>query len=170
MVWILHSTSDDTSSIQPKCRWSAAYYRTMALASLRAITLFCGQNIDRTYCLHCGKRASTLQPLQLINWDECWGRCLWGRCSHELQPYAMHKLDKRESGVHPHTITLLTSQTSLPHTYHRREGRGGSRKRVRTKHGPGVHGPPLWTGSMDHFHGPGPWTLFLIMRNEQKQK
>ena len=29
---------------------------------------------------------------------------------------------------------------------------------VRTKHGPGVHGPPLWTGSMDHFHGPGPWT------------
>ena len=30
--------------------------------------------------------------------------------------------------------------------------------RVRTKHGPGVHGPPLWTGSMDHFHGPGPWT------------
>ena len=26
--------------------------------------------------------------------------------------------------------------------------------RVRTKHGPGVHGPPLWTGSMDHFHGP----------------
>ena len=51
--------------------------------------------------------------------------------------------------------------------------------RVRTKHGPGVHGPPLWTGSMDHFHGPGPWppchgpgpwTVFLIMRNEQKQK
>ena len=50
---------------------------------------------------------------------------------------------------------------------------------VRTKHGPGVHGPPLWTGSMDHFHGPGPWTpchgpgpwtVFLIMRNEQKQK
>ena len=32
------------------------------------------------------------------------------------------------------------------------------RKGVRTKHGPGVHGPPLWTGSMDHFHGPGPWT------------
>ena len=31
-------------------------------------------------------------------------------------------------------------------------------RRVRTKHGPGVHGPPLWTGSMDHFHGPGPWT------------
>ena len=30
---------------------------------------------------------------------------------------------------------------------------------VRTKHGPGVHGPPPWTGSMDHFHGPGPWTL-----------
>ena len=29
---------------------------------------------------------------------------------------------------------------------------------VRTKHGPGVHGPPLWTGYMDHFHGPGPWT------------
>ena len=26
---------------------------------------------------------------------------------------------------------------------------------ARTKHGPGVHGPPLWTGSMDHFHGPG---------------
>ena len=25
------------------------------------------------------------------------------------------------------------------------------RARVRTKHGPGVHGPPLWTGSMDHF-------------------
>ena len=22
---------------------------------------------------------------------------------------------------------------------------------VRTKHGPGVHGPPLWTGSMDSF-------------------
>ena len=31
-------------------------------------------------------------------------------------------------------------------------------RRVRTKHGPGVHGPPLWTGSMDHFRGPGPWT------------
>ena len=31
-------------------------------------------------------------------------------------------------------------------------------KGVRTKRGPGVHGPPLWTGSMDHFHGPGPWT------------
>lgn len=55
--------------------------------------------------------------------------------------------------------------------------------------------PPLWTGSIDHFHGPGPWTpcheprpwtlfyfcgkvldrvhghsLFNIMRNEQKQK
>ena len=29
---------------------------------------------------------------------------------------------------------------------------------VGTKHGPGVHGPLLWTGSMDHFHGPGPWT------------
>ena len=29
---------------------------------------------------------------------------------------------------------------------------------VRTKHGTGVHGHPLWTGSMDHFHGPGPWT------------
>ena len=29
---------------------------------------------------------------------------------------------------------------------------------VRTKHGPGVHGLPPWTGSMDHFHGPGPWT------------
>ena len=54
--------------------------------------------------------------------------------------------------------------------------------------------PPLWTGSIDHFHGPGPWTpcheprpwtlfyfcgkvldrvyghsLFNIMRNEQKQ-
>ena len=27
-------------------------------------------------------------------------------------------------------------------------------KWVRTKHGPGVHGPPLWTGSMDHFHEP----------------
>ena len=54
---------------------------------------------------------------------------------------------------------------------------------VRTK-----HGPPLWTRSMDHFHGPGPWTpchgpgpltLFIliertffykIMRNELKQK
>ena len=31
-------------------------------------------------------------------------------------------------------------------------------KRVRTKRGPGVHGPPLWTRSMDHFHGLGPWT------------
>ena len=29
---------------------------------------------------------------------------------------------------------------------------------VRTKHGTGVHGHPLWIGSMDHFHGPGPWT------------
>ena len=29
---------------------------------------------------------------------------------------------------------------------------------VRTKHETGVHGHPLWTGSMDHFHGPGPWT------------
>ena len=27
-------------------------------------------------------------------------------------------------------------------------------ERVRTKHGPGVHGPPLWTGSMD----PLSWT------------
>ena len=60
--------------------------------------------------------------------------------------------------------------------------------RVRTKHGPGVHGPPPWTGSMDHFHGRIPWTTFMdrvhgppvmdqvhgqffeIMRNEQKQK
>ena len=33
--------------------------------------------------------------------------------------------------------------------------------RVRTKHGPGVHEPPPWTGSIDHFHGPGPWTVFL---------
>ena len=33
---------------------------------------------------------------------------------------------------------------------------------VRTKHGPGVHRPPLWTGSMDHLHGPGPWTVFLF--------
>ena len=33
-----------------------------------------------------------------------------------------------------------------------------SEKRVRTKHGPGVHGPTLWTRSMDHFHGPGAWT------------
>ena len=41
---------------------------------------------------------------------------------------------------------------------------------VRTKHGPGVHGPPLWTRSMDHFyglgpcspcHGPGPRTVFF---------
>ena len=32
---------------------------------------------------------------------------------------------------------------------------------VRTKHEPGVHGPPVWTGSMDHFHGPGPWTVFF---------
>ena len=32
--------------------------------------------------------------------------------------------------------------------------------RVRTKHGPGVHGPLLWTESMDPCHGPGPWTLF----------
>ena len=29
---------------------------------------------------------------------------------------------------------------------------------VRTKHGLGVHGPPLWTGFMDHFHGPDPWS------------
>ena len=35
---------------------------------------------------------------------------------------------------------------------------GTSSSWVRTKHGPGVHGPPLWTGSMDHVHGPGPWT------------
>ena len=46
---------------------------------------------------------------------------------------------------------------------------------VRTKHGPGVHGPPPWTESMDHFHGPPSWTgcmdsFFKIMRNEQKQK
>ena len=41
---------------------------------------------------------------------------------------------------------------------------------VRTKHGPGVHGPPLWARSTDRFHGlgpwtpcrgPGPWTLFF---------
>ena len=35
-------------------------------------------------------------------------------------------------------------------------------ERVRTKHGLGVRRPPLWTGSTDHYHGPGPWTLFLI--------
>ena len=41
-----------------------------------------------------------------------------------------------------------------------------------TKHGPGMHGPPPWTGSMDRvpskygpwsmdpFHGPGPWTSY----------
>ena len=27
-----------------------------------------------------------------------------------------------------------------------------------TKHGLPVHGPPLWTRSMDHLCGPGPWT------------
>ena len=27
-----------------------------------------------------------------------------------------------------------------------------------TKHGPQVHGPPLWTRSMDHLFRPGPWT------------
>ena len=47
-------------------------------------------------------------------------------------------------------------------------------KWVRTKHGPLVHGPPLCTRSMDHFHGPGPLTLFIliekIIRNELKQK
>ena len=37
-----------------------------------------------------------------------------------------------------------------------------------TKHGPLVHGPPPWTGSMDRVHGPGlskygpgPWTPFM---------
>ena len=34
----------------------------------------------------------------------------------------------------------------------------------RTKQGPLVHGPPLWTGSMDPLHGPGPWTpIFLFI-------
>ena len=45
---------------------------------------------------------------------------------------------------------------------------------VRTKHGPGVHGPPLWTGSMDHFHGPGPWIFIRRFctrsMDTQKQK
>ena len=27
-------------------------------------------------------------------------------------------------------------------------------KGVRTKHGPLVHQPPFWTGSMDHLYGP----------------
>ena len=27
-----------------------------------------------------------------------------------------------------------------------------------TKHGPQVHGPPLWTRSMDHLFRPDPWT------------
>ena len=30
--------------------------------------------------------------------------------------------------------------------------------RTYTKYGPQVHGPPLWTRSMDHLFGPGPWT------------
>ena len=30
--------------------------------------------------------------------------------------------------------------------------------RTYTKHGPPVHEPPLWTRSMDHPCGPGPWT------------
>ena len=29
-----------------------------------------------------------------------------------------------------------------------------------TKHRPLVHGPPLWTGSIDTFNGPGPWTPY----------
>ena len=32
----------------------------------------------------------------------------------------------------------------------------------RTKHGPLVHGPPLWTGSMDPLHRPGPWTPYFL--------
>ena len=43
-------------------------------------------------------------------------------------------------------------------------------KRVRTKHGPGVHGPLLCTGSMDHFRGPGPWTPchgHFLLNNEK---
>ena len=37
----------------------------------------------------------------------------------------------------------------------------GCEKWESTKHGPLVHGPPLWTGSMEHFHGPGPWTPYF---------
>ena len=36
-------------------------------------------------------------------------------------------------------------------------------------------GPPLWTGSMDHFRGPGPWTpchgpglLWTVFFNNEK--
>ena len=36
-----------------------------------------------------------------------------------------------------------------------------SKKRERTKPGPQVHGPPLWTGSMDPLFGPGAWTPYL---------
>ena len=42
----------------------------------------------------------------------------------------------------------------------KRQQAGARGSWVRTKHGPGVHGPLLWTGSMDHFHGPGPWTRY----------
>ena len=28
-----------------------------------------------------------------------------------------------------------------------------------TKHGLSVHGPLVWTGSMDSLYGPGPWNL-----------
>lgn len=35
---------------------------------------------------------------------------------------------------------------------------GSHLERVSTKHGPGVRRPPLWTGSTDHYHGPGSCT------------
>ena len=34
----------------------------------------------------------------------------------------------------------------------------------RTKHGPEVHGPPLWTVPWIPCHGPGPWILFYFYR------
>ena len=47
----------------------------------------------------------------------------------------------------------ITITSSCRHTRHWWE---------RTKHGPLVHGPPLWTGSMDPLHGPGPWTPYFL--------
>ena len=41
-----------------------------------------------------------------------------------------------------------------------------------TKHGPPVHGPTLWTRSMDHLCGSGPWTtpIFINLTNKNYNK
>ena len=102
--------------------------------------MFCGQNIDRTYCLHfiVARRQDVLYSLLNSSAEMSVGGGAFeaGAAIDQLQPCAKRKLDNPESGVHPHTVTLLTSETSLPHTYHKGEGTVGSSKQFEsTSHG-----------------------------------